>query len=382
MNRQRVLILALVTVLVVAGLAYWIVPHIETYERETVEDIAEKVRRNPFLAMERFLVRLGHGVETSRRSEVLDVPPGARDTIVMEFSEELFTAGRTQRLIEWLERGGHLVLEINWAGWDEDDVPENELLERLDLRVPEIPEDDLAEDGESHEPKAATLHAGPQAFAVDSWLGDPWVVDGSGSAEPWRIDGAPAVLRYRLGAGRLTLIPDRTIWNNDRIGQYDHAALLAAVLGTPRGKVWTLYQVKVDNLLQIIWRHAAVAVSALALTLVLALWALYNRFGPLRIPEYRRRRSLGEHVQAMANFAWRHGRAGNLLAAARAALRHRAEMRHPGFQYRTPADQYAWLAERIQVPPAAVHHALETKTERPEALVGAVTLLQKLRDSL
>lgn len=382
MNRQRVLMLVLVAGLVVAALVYWIAPKIEFYEREVVEDVSEKVRRNPFLAMERFLVRLGYSVEASRRTEVLDTPPGDRDTLFMEFSEELLTESRTQKLIDWIARGGHLVLEINPAGWDEDGMPENELLERLDLRIPEQPDDEPDNDETDFAEKAEPLIAGGQTFTVDSWFGGDWLEDGSGTAEAWRIQGVPAMLRYRLGRGRLTLVHDRDIWTNDRIGNHDHAALLSAMLGAPRGKVWVLYNVRVDNLLDIIWRHAAAAVSALALSLALALWSLYNRFGPLRIPEYRRRRSLGEHVQAMANFSWRHGRAGNLLAAARRELRHRAEMRHPGFQYRTPADQHAWLAERIQVSPESVQHALESKSGRPDALIGAVILLQKLRNSL
>jgi len=392
MNRQRVLVLVLATALVLAGLAYWIVPHIETYEHEVTENISEKVRQNPFLAMERFLTRLGYSVETSRRTEVLDTHPGNRDTVVMEFSMELLTEERTQSLIEWLERGGHLVLDVPAYGWEEDGVPENELLERLDLRVAEQAAEGSDEDADEAEadadadvdPKKNTrlLHAGGQTFTVDSWFGGDWVEDGSGTAEAWRVEGVPAVLRYRLGSGRVTLIRDRDIWNNYRIGNHDHAALLAAVLGAPRGKVWVLYNVKVDNLLEIIWRHAAAAVSALALTLALALWSLYNRFGPLTVTEHRRRRSLGEHVQAMANFAWRHGRAGTLLAAARAELRHRAEVRHPGFQYRTPADQYAWLAERLHVPSESVQHALETKTSRADEMIEAVALLQKLRNSL
>lgn len=382
MSRQRILILALVALLVLAGLAYWVALHVESYEQDVVEDISEKARRNPFLAMERFLVRLGHQAGSSSRTEVLDEPSGRHDGIMLEFTEEVFTETRTQKLIEWIEHGGHLVLVVSAAGWEEDGLPENELLERLDLRVPEGTESDSAEDGDTVWQKAGTLYAGKQTFTIDSGFSGAWIEDGSRTAEAWKVNGVPAVLRYRLGAGRLTLVPDRDLWSNDRIGRHDHAAFLAAVFGAPRGKIWVLYHLKIDNLLQIIWRHASFAVLALSLTLMLALWGLYNRFGPLAIPESRRRRSLGEHVQAMANFAWRYGRAVSLLATARAELRHRAEVRHPGFQYRTPADQYAWLAERIPTSPAAVRDALEMKTDRPDAVVGAVILLQKLRNSL
>ena len=395
MSRTRVVIMITVTALVLGGIGYWLAQRIETYERERVEDIAEKVRRNPFLALERFLAKLGYSVETTRSTRALDEAPGRHDVILVEFSRELFTESRTKRLIDWIEDGGHLVLELGPYDEEEEDLPENALLERLQLRTPDRPADEAEEDHEGDDDevmpaakpsgnrrRVATVHAGSQGFKVAYWYGGRWLEDGTGKAETWRIDGMPAVLRYTLGNGQVTLIPSRNIWNNNQIGQNDHAAFLADLLGPPRAKVWVMYYLKVDNLLEIIWRHAAIAVIALSVTLALLLWSLYNRFGPLVVTESRRRRSLGEHVQAMANFAWRHGRAANLLDSTRAELRYRAEVRHPGFQYRTPDDQHAWLAGRIGVTPEAVRQAFEITTDRPEALLAAVSLLQKMRNSL
>lgn len=375
MTRHAPLVLALLAVATaVAGFIYWIKPHLETYEYEVVEDVSEKARRNPFLAMQRFLTRYGYSVEINRRSTVLDTPPAEQDTIMLEFSQELFSETRTRKLQDWITRGGHLVLEIVP---DEDGIPENELLDPLELQVRENEVQTVA--GQ----KEMQLQAGAQTLAIDtSFVKEVWLEDGSGSAETWSAEGIPAVLRYRIGAGHLTLIPTRDLWNNDRIGRHDHAALLLEVLDAVRGKLWVFLNVRLDSLLQIIWRHAKLAVIALMVTGGLVLWGFYNRFGPLTIPEHRRRRSLGEHVQAMANFAWRHGRAANLLASARMQLRQRAELRHPGFQHLQPSEQHAWLAERIHVSPETVRHALDLQTERSETLIETVTLLQKLRASL
>lgn len=375
MTRRAPLVLALLAVAaVVAAFIYWITPHLETYEYEVVEDVSEKARRNPFLAMQRFLTRYGYSVEINRRSTGLDTHPAEHDTIMLEFSQELFSETRTRKLLEWITRGGHLVLEIVPS---EDGIPENELLDPLELRVHEKETEPVA--GQEH----MQLQAGAQALAIDPGLvEEDWLEDGSGSAETWRAEGVPAVLRYRLGEGRLTLIPTLDQWTNEHIGQHDHAAFLLEVLGTLRGKLWVFVNVKLDSLLEIIWRHAKLTVIALMLTIGLVLWGLYNRFGPLTIPEYRRRRSLGEHVQAMANFAWRHGRAASLLASARLQLRQRAELRHPGFQHLQPSEQCAWLAERIHVSPETVRHALDLQAERADTLIETVTLLQKLRASL
>lgn len=377
MTRRLPLVLALLAVAVaVGGFIYWIAPHLETYEYEVIENVSEKARRNPFLAMQRFLERLGYAVETSRRSTVLDTPPAEQDTILLEFSQELFSETRTRKLRDWIMRGGHLVLELNPAEWTEDEVPENELLQPLDLRIRE------KETPQGAPRTQQQLQAGAQTFTVDPGFVQDWLEDGSGSAETWRAGEVPAVLRYRVGEGRLTLIPTRNLWNNDYIGRHEHAAFLTELLGAPRGKLWVLSNVKLDSLLQIIWRHAMLAVIALLLTTGLVLWGLYNRFGPLTVREHHRRRSLGEHVQAMANFAWQHGRAANLLAAARLQLRQRAELRHPGFQHLQASEQYAWLAGRIQVSPEIVRRALDMQAERAETLIDTVTLLQKLRASL
>lgn len=375
MTRHAPLFFALLAVATaVAGFIYWIKPHLETYEYEVVEDVSEKARRNPFLAMQRFLTRYGYSVEINRRSTVLDTPPAEQDTIMLEFSQELFSQTRTRKLREWIQRGGHLVLEIVP---DEDGIPENELLDPLELRVYE--KDTKRVDGQ----KKIQLQTDAQTLAIHtSYLEEDWLEDGSGNAETWYADGVPAVLRYRLGEGRLTLITARYQWSNDLIGRHDHAAFLLELLGTARGKLWMFINVRLDSLLEIIWRHAKFTAIALMLTGGLMLWGFYNRFGPLTIPEHRRRRSLGEHVQAMANFAWRHGRAANLLASARMQLRQRAELRHPGFQHLQPSEQHAWLAERIHVSPETVRHALDMQTERSETLIETVTLLQKLRASL
>lgn len=378
MTRPGVVILALLLIAsALGGLVYWIVPHLESYEHEVIENVSEKVRRNPFLAMERFLARLGYVLETSRRSAVLDTIPDEQDTIMLEYSKELFTEARTKRLMEWMERGGHLVLEILPQGPQKDGAAKNQLLQRLDLR----PVQPVPGDKPVFQDTQRKLQAGTQTFTIDPGFRAAWLEDGSGSAEVWWADGVPAVLRYRFGAGRLTLIPSRNLWRNNRIGRYDHAAFLVQLLGPAHGKLWVLSNVKVESLLQIIWRQARFAVIASTLTLALVLWSLNNRFGPLRIPQHRRRRSLGEHVQAMANFAWHHGHAGNLLAAARAEVRQRAELRHPGFQSRV-SDQYAWLAERIHVSAQAVRHAFDTQADRSDSLIETVTLLQKLRASL
>lgn len=381
MSRWRVLILVLAGAAVLGALVWWVVPRLERVEREVIENVSEKARRNPYLALERFLARLGYAVETGHRADVIDRPPATTDTIVVEFREEVFSPARTARMMDWIAAGGHLVLEIDAGRWSTDDPPPNALLDLAEVSA-EYDEEradkaDEAVDG----PPRYTLRAGDENYEVGLWPLQ-YLIDGSGVADAWTIDDRPQVLRYGLGDGRVTVIIDRRMWQNAHIGELDHAVLFTDILGPVRGKVWVLYRVEVASLPELIWRYGAPVVVGLAVALVLALWALYNRFGPVHVPPVGRRRSLGEHVQAIAAFAWRYGRADGLLQSARTALRHRAESRYPGFQHKSADEQSAWLAERIGQSPAAVRYALEAEVRTHDQLVEVTRLLQEMRSSL
>ncbi len=380
MSRWRVLILVLASTAVLGGLAYWIVPRLERVETEVVENVSERARRNPFLALERFLARLGYAVETGHRADVIDQSPAATDTIVVEFSEEVFSPSRTRRMMDWIRAGGHLVLEVDAGRWSTDDPPPNALLDLAEVSAAYVEERD--DEGEAASgPRTYQLHAGADSYEVGLWPYQ-YLVDGSGMAEAWTIEDRPQVLRYGYGDGRFTVIIDRRLWQNAHIGEFDHAVLFTDMLGPVRGKVWVLYRVEVASLPELIWRHGARVVVALAVALALALWALYNRFGPVHVPPVGRRRRLGEHVQAIAGFAWRYGRAGALLQSARVALRHRAESRYPGFQHKSVDEQTAWLAERVGRPGVEVRYALEAEARNHDQLIEITRLLQEMRNSL
>lgn len=380
MSRQRILVLALVSIAVLGALAWWVVPRLERVETDVVENVSEKARRNPFLAMERYLARLGYAVETGHRADVIDRPPAATDTIVVEFSEEVFSPARTRRIMDWIAAGGHLVLEIDAARWAGDEVPPNALLDLAKVSA-EYDEEREDEDSEADGPAPYALRTGTGRYEVGLWPRQ-YLVDGSGVAEAWTIEDRPQVLRYGYRDGLFTVIIDRRLWQNTHIGEFDHALLLTDILGPPGGKVWVLYRVEVASLPELVWQYGARAVVAFAVALALALWALYNRFGPVHLPPGGRRRSLGEHVQAVAAFAWRYGRAAPLLHATRAALRHRAEARYPGFQHKSADEQIEWLAARIGRTGTEVRRALEAEVRHHEQLVEVTRLLQEMRNSL
>ena len=126
-------------------------------------------------------------------------------------------------------------------------------------------------------------------------------------------------MQFNVGSGLLTVIGDGTIWNNDRIGLFDHAHLLQ-ILTDGSDAVVFLRGVSVPSLLELIWAYYRELCVMFAITLML--WIVYRarRFGPVADSSYRGRRSFREHLSAVGDFYWRHKQRDKLLKNARDAI--------------------------------------------------------------
>ena len=100
---------ALVVLLSVAAWV-WFERNFERQLREVPTGWSPAAKRNPFLAAEHFLRRVGIEVESVPGRDLLrDLPPPG-DLLVVNGLDAL-NAERRQRLRDWLERGGRLLVE-------------------------------------------------------------------------------------------------------------------------------------------------------------------------------------------------------------------------------------------------------------------------------
>lgn len=152
------------------------------------------------------------------------------------------------------------------------------------------------------------------------------------------------LLQYPWGQGRVTVLSELDLFDNDRLAEYDHAELLWTLLGD-RPAVWLQYRPRVPSLAQWLWTYAWMPLIGLLLTLAAAVRTYSYRLGPLLVTWTQERRRLLEHLRAGGRFLWRHGAQAALLEAVRQRLTARLEYQWPHWRQLHPAEQTQRLAE-------------------------------------
>jgi len=362
-------------VLAVGGaLTAWFLHHYEYRSEEVPMPPAIEARRNPYLALQRFLQRLGDTVRVHRR---LPGPAdlGPRDVLLLTTARYSLTPGRARTLLEWVRRGGHLVVRIRPPR--EPALPDP-LLDPLDIEVAEL-------ERRHQDPFTLQVYDNDAPLTVHFPPG-PRLITGRDPEPDWSVrDGAGTVVaEYRLGAGWLTVLAGFGFLDNDRIGKHDHAALAQRLLhlDARRGTFHLVageFHVPFSRRL---WRAAWPALTAGLALLAAWLWARGRRFGPRLPAPGGPRRSLREHVRASGDFLWRHGQGAALLAAARRSLRNLVGRRHPGLNHLPPERLYPRLAQLAGLPPEAVREAFEAEPEGAAGFTRLVRTLETIRTKL
>jgi len=392
---QRTLALVL-TGLLLIGMAAFTAWFLTSFERRTQEipiGAAAAARRNPMLAAERFLTRLGIPVESSAGRGLLRQLPPVTDTLVVNGLGPLSTA-RQAALRAWLQDGGRLVVEAVdlWddaadaeaasddaapaAAPDPDDLPG-----AFGIRLRETAEDAEENSGADRD----------QVLAKAPWLpgGEPlsvafhpdWYLEAPGVADATEIiaGGRTRMVRLPVGAGMLTVSSDHLFLTNDRIGRHDHALFLAyLVQPAPGGKVWLLYDSAVPWLGTLLWTAAPAGISAAAILVLVWAWSMSARLGPLEQAPDRRRRDLIEHLDAAGAFLWRHGRAAGLVEATRRQVLAVWQRRRPELHQLEPEDQIAGIAAASGLLPQQVSAAVTTQADDARGFIEQTKVLKAL----
>ncbi len=373
-NPTRLVVVGLVLI----GAALAVAWFLRNFERRPMDmDVGWSLaaRRNPFLAAESLLRRLGHPVEAvAGRGPLRDLPP-TRDLLVVNGLGPL-NQGRRAALQAWVEAGGELLVTALEPS-DGDSPRPDDFLAGLGVRLREAETPGSAQ-GRVKVPVTFTGEPLPLNLSAPARL---YLEDTADRAQSAALaeDGQARLLQVPLGRGHITLSADNRFLTNAGIGEHDHAALLAR-LAAPAdgGKVWLLYDSAVPGLLATLWRAAPQAVLAGALLALGFVWHLGRRLGPLEPQPERGRRDLMEHLEAGAGFLWREGRAGQLSAAARGRVEGAWLRRHPPLRALGQGQRAAWIAARLGLAEVDVERALYTPPGDAQALVTDGALLQRI----
>ena len=382
----------------------------EKQEVEVPRGYVGEAAQNHYLAAERLLDRMGMRAESFGDVGVLATLPPETGTLVLPTPRRAVDARTSERLLQWVERGGHLVVDT-WELWDDPKRRPDPILDTVGVHQflnanggsdsggdaggaapapePGAPDEGDAGDDDSDAPVAEVefpdretplrVRFDPQfRLELDERASEAIILEIAD-------DAGTHWVTLRHGKGLITGLTDDYFMTQPQIGDLDHAELVYRLsrLGGHRGPVWFVYGDQRPSVFQLVWRHGwMVAASALAL-LLLWLWSASRRFGPIAEEPASARRELMEHVRAAGLLQWRRGGSGALLGAVRDAVLARMRERHPGFASLSPGEQARRLATLSGVAEARVADALAFQSEPdPGRFAAKIAILEKLRRSL
>ena len=394
MNRTSAIVTA-IFVLAMGLLVVWFFSTFERYEKSVDTGFSAQARSNSMLAAGRMLRKMGVP------AEALD--PGAWTHKLDSASGTLFVVSRTwtlgqddlQRLWNWVERGGHLIVttgtamrtqgQDNGAAETADDEAEavedqhsaGVLLRELGIwRVRD-------EAGDGHKEPLDVEISGRRykaLFPTRTRL----VTDDSGLTTTANDDNGSCIIQGRRGRGQFTAVCTMSAFSNYWIDEKQNATLLWDIISLQSrdAPVWFVFDTDMPPLHLWLWQRIPQTISVAVLIFVLWLWTLTRRAGPtLDVDAPGNRRTL-EHIEASGRFVWRYEGGAELLASMRRGIEQAIKLRQPAWAHLPDAERYTKLAEASGLNGDEVFRALATEPRHKPLFLEAVRNLQRLKDAL
>lgn len=345
MTRNRVVVAILALVLVGTGVAV-LSRMVHRVPVQVRRGASLEVRRQPRLAFERMLAA---GAVLPREVPVdgslRDRNPRASVLFLNEGATVLVRGGDAA-LLEWVARGGTVVVDP--AG--------GPLSEFLGITYRPFPYLD-DEEGSGIRQPVVTMPGTDRNFLIDTTAGFLTATTPTWSAGDGK--GGLAIAGFAHGDGTIVVLPQLSrMWTNERIGTFDHAALLWT-LARPRADMTSvLFGVEAPpavTWVDVLWRGWPTVVAVVVLGCV-ALWRVMPRLSPPLPTPIPARRRLSEHLDAMGQFLLDARRYDVLYDGARRAVESRTGRRVDARTPMTPHDFLEAIADL---------HARWHRTNRP-----------------
>ena len=378
MSRVGAVLLTVVLAVLASAGGYWFYKNYSLVEEEVDVGFPPAAKLNSLLAAEYFLSANGRTVKSMASLHELP-PPNA--TLVMIGERYDIGEDRASELLDWVEAGGHLIVEAEEADPDEPSLRADLLLDPFGIAAvyTEEPTEDYRHplDVDIAETDDFMLVHLPRNYLL---------VTDEESVEPdasFDSEYGNHVLRYVFGDGVLTVLNDANFMQNGRIDKYDNAAfLLHLVNANPDGEIWLVYAGDMPPLWQWLWERAWMVVLSVVLLMVAWLVARGRRFGPTMVPPPQERRRITDHILASGLFLWRTGHHEKLLKSAREAMRRALVLRQPGLAQRPVAEQITHLAALSGAPAEDVERAMLHPAADELDFTRTLQLLANLRERL
>ena len=351
--------------------AVWFFDTFEQAESQVWVGPSGAARANPYLAAMRFIERMGYGITTiDRPGDLSTLPHGA--TLILPARRAVVTPERAQLLLRWAASGGHLIIE------PEPRRSRDILLEALGVHRAEAgkfkPAATLAVEFDDLE---RTLHVTP---SIRDTLQTTQDKPDCAVADP----GGIRLVSFRHGTGRISVVTGFQRFSNRAIGAHDNAELLWRILrfAPAHRAVLVLRPPQIAPLFDWLSAHAMqIGISALVV-LLLWLWRVTPRFGPILPGPERARRQLLEHIRACGRFRWARGARESLLAAAREICNGRIARLRPRLAVMGVEERCRELATEVALDADAVAYAFQGVPQAAREFVHMVATLASIHAAL
>ncbi|WP_313345565.1 DUF4350 domain-containing protein [Stenotrophomonas sp.] len=345
---------------------------------------------NPLYVLGQALRADGITAHSSPRLDLQRMPLQPGDTVVLLQDSADVPPPIAQSLLQWVERGGHLLLRTPPLAGDDDTV-QGPLLDALGV------------DTEYYDSACKPFHIADDPGHSEFCSGRRFGVDapdGIRVEREWGDDEGLVFARLRKGAGTVDVLSDMEFLKGtprpfdaddakdslaDGLHDTAHRDLTRYVLepNYAKGTMWLIYGSRPPTLWSRIFYQGWPVWVPLLLALLGWLWQRAQRFGsPLPAPASERR-SLLEHVRASGEHLLRYGKAPLLYDAVRRAFLARLRRRAPTAAALTGEAQVHAIATLLQWPHSRVQTALQAPASQDVAgLRDRIRLLIQMRNLL
>jgi len=387
MNKERriiyIILLGIVGFTVISGMK-WFTNNFEKQEVERLSGYSAEARLNKFLAAEHFLRNLGYEVESdSNRARLLESHTSNTTILINDYGPKL-SPTHFEMLKDWLEAGGHLIFTANHFDYNNHDNNEldepftnNQLLEEYGIIPVLVDYDEEKNNSDVSEYSTSDNTTIKLDFFTTGILLDTKEI----ASFALRDNYGAHLLQFDIGDGKLTVLSDNYLFSNDAISEHDHAYLLS-VLGqvntSDEKKFLLLYNNESDSIFSLIWRYGKEACIAFLALLILSLWSMRNRFGPIKPNISFKHRNITEHLHALARFSWRQDHGVHLLNQSRLVCEHNLLKRYPVLKIMSTQERLEHLAKTLDMQPDMIHSALYFTPQSTSEFINSSHYLQKI----
>lgn len=395
---QRYALVMIVGTLLIA-LGVWFSQKVTFYEERIPLGSSFEARGNPYLAMQYFLRE--QDITANFADSLVSVMrlPAQQQTLFLLSNDATLIDSQQTALLDWVAQGGHLVIS---AQHEKTEYLGDSLLATLGIkkyRSRDLKSDVLEQPVGSHAapeqqnsaadsviPRTLTRlylenEQSPAYLALDSRY---HLTDTDNRAHAWaNSQAATHLLQLTHGHGLITVLSDFNVWQQHKIGVYDHAWLLWYLSQDTQVSLFTSPQQQ--GLLSLVRQFYPIAGVLLLVLLLLSVWAQAVRFGPLITPQPNQRRKLTEDLQAAALFNLQHNGQRSLLLSLQYDIKQRAQQRYPNFSRLAVVEQWQILQQLSRQPISLISHSMRpplAKKLSAQAFTKHVRRLQQLRNAL